>query len=376
MAWGLHFWSSVAAISAQLRLGLERLVSRTIPGGVLVDVAPLAPDDADASRDETAKGAGYGAPLVLRAHDGDGRDVHLVFRTATANVFGHDYRADRAADMLLAYDTFDRIPNHIRPIDVGAVAGTELVSLAETGEFYLLTTYAPGALYADDLRRLARASAPLQSDRRRSRILATWLAALHRQPVAPPSLYLRSLRDVVGSGEGIFGIIDGYPLADDAALAARLRSIELGCVEWRWRLRDRVDRLRRIHGDFHPFNVLFDGDEIAVLDASRGSAGDPANDVACMAINYVFFALEREGAWAAVFRDLWYGFWRNYTTATGDDALYDVVAPYLVWRILVLANPAWYPAVAASHRDRLLDLADATLAAPRFSPELAEDVFA
>ena len=155
-----------------------------------------------------------------------------------------------------------------------------------------------------------------------------------------------------------------------------MHAIEFDCVRWRWELRDRSERLRRIHGDFHPFNIVFDGKELGVLDASRGSVGDPANDVACMAINYVFFALDRPESWADVFSRLWYGFWRDYGEASGDAALCDVVAPYLVWRILVLANPTWYPSVGDHHRDRLLALAEQTLAASRFSPELAEVVFA
>jgi Ser/Thr protein kinase RdoA (MazF antagonist) len=135
-------------------------------------------------------------------------------------------------------------------------------------------------------------------------------------------------------------------------------------------------RLSRIHGDFHPFNVLFDEQaSLHVLDTSRGSLGDAADDVACMAVNYVFFGLEDPVSWRAALRGLWYRFWESYLVGSRDDELLNVVAPFLAWRVLVLACPVWYPNLPASARDRLLGLAEAALAAQRFSPDLADAVF-
>lgn len=355
---------------------LARLAQRAVPGSRLVAVRPLGAEDRDTDG-ATTKSTGYGAPLELTVRKDDGDLISLVFRTATANAFGHDWRADRAAEMILAFDTFSTIPDHVAAIDIGAlgVQGDAFVSLRDTGEFYLLTHYEVGEPYASDLRHLARTGALDDKARRRSAALSHWLAELHVPSEQPATSYVRSLRDVIGSGEGIFGIIDGYPPDVPAAPPERLQSIEARCVAWRWRLRSYPERLCRIHGDFHPFNVLFDGDRLAVLDASRGSVGDPANDVACMAVNYIFFALEREGAWTAAFRELWMEFWRSYLADREDRKLLDVVAPYLAWRILVLCNPAWYPALRPGHRDRLLALAEHALRGKRFDPEDADRVF-
>lgn len=39
-------------------------------------------------------------------------------------------------------------------------------------------------------------------------------------------------------------------------------------------------RLRQVHGDFHPWKILFElGADFRLLDRSRGEFGDPADDV-------------------------------------------------------------------------------------------------
>ena len=337
-------------------------------------VEPLAPDAA--ARDATGKAAGYGVPwkVVL---DEAGRESALVFRTASANDFGHDRRSDRAQQLLLAYDTFGGLPRHVAPRDVGALAHDgSLVSVAGTGEFYLLTDYAPGRIYAEDLRRIAREKALRPGDVGRGQALVRCLADLHAEKGGRPALYARAIRDLVGHGEGVFGILDAYPDAVPGAPRDRLRRIEARIVDWRWRLREKSARLARIHGDFHPFNVLFDeAGEIALLDASRGSRGEPADDVTAMAINYFFFALEAPSAWRGALGALWDAFWNGYVRATGDAELLDVTAPFLAWRGLVVACPVWYPALPGEARDRLLTFVEQVLDAPRFDPGAAHAYF-
>ena len=55
--------------------------------------------------------------------------------------------------------------------------------------------------------------------------------------------------------------------------------------------------------------------------------------------------------------------------------MFEVAAPFLAWRGLVLASPLWYPALADDARARLLTFVEAVLKADRFSPDLAEAMF-
>ncbi|RMH38717.1 MAG: aminoglycoside phosphotransferase family protein [Deltaproteobacteria bacterium] len=356
------------------RPALDALVQELCPGGALLSVEPLGDD---AAADRTEKGFGYGRALRLSVREADGCRRDFVLHTATANEFGHDRRSDRAAQMLLAFDSYRAVPDHVAAIDVGAVdRHGRLRSLRDCGEFYVVTDYAPGRLYADELRRIAAGAAVDDADLDRVDHLARYLAALHRDRGGPPAAYARAIRDLVGHGEGVYGIVDGYPPDVPGAPLDRLAELEQRVAGWRWKLRGRHDRLCRVHGDFHPFNILFDDrGNIALLDASRGCRGDAADDVTCLAINYVFFALTHPGTWAPAFSRMWYALWRTYLDRSGDREVVEVAPPYFAWRALVLANPRWYPRLTGGQRDALLGLAERVLDAERVDPEFAEELF-
>jgi hypothetical protein len=353
--------------------GLRALIAERFPGASISEIRTLGVDEAPA--EATRKGTGYGAPIRVDLRDADGTPRALVFHTAKADDFGHDRRSDRAAEMLLAYDTFGRIPHHVQAVDVGVIGvDGNLRSIADAGELYLLTEWVEGTLYADDLRRVA-AEGATPDDLLRAEVLADYLVTLHGSAGGGPATYTRAVRDLVGSGEGIFGMVDGYPDDVPGAAPARLRRIEERCLHWRWRLRGRERRVARTHGDFHPFNILFGGDgRLAVLDASRGCSGDPADDLTALSINYVFFALDARGAWRRGLGALWHAFWRRYLDVGGDREALDVAAPWLAWRALVLANPRWYPGLSPAGREALLGWIERVLEARRLDLDSAAEV--
>jgi len=358
----------------ELAARLRDHVSRLYPGAHVVAIEPLGPDGG-ATAGATTKAAGYGLPVRIAISEGGVRR-ELVWRVASANEFGHDRRADRAAAMVQAYDDFARMPQHVQALDLGVIgAGGALISIRDATEHYLITTYAPGTIYADDLRRIAAERVATPRDVERVDTLARYLAALHT-PIAPPGMrYRRAIRDLLGSGEGIFGIIDGYPDGVPGASQGRLREIEARCTPWRWRLRDRDARLTRTHGDFHPFNIVFDGDVPAMLDASRGGCGDPADDVTALAVNFVLFALDAPAAWEHGLGVLWRHLWHRYLTERPDRGLLEVAPPFFLWRALVVANPAFYPRMTQQARETLLGFATELLDEPALDPSWAEELF-
>ncbi len=355
---------------------LTRILQRSVPGAQILKTAALGADAESRREQATAKAAGYGVPVRIDALV-DGQRRSFVLHGTSSNQFGHDRRSDRAAELLLAADTFSGIPRHVQALEVGALRQDgSSVSLTDTREFYLLTDYLDGHPYAEDLRLIANMRAAEPADVRRVRALVDYLVFLHVRREEDGKIYERSLRDLLGSGEGIFGIVDAYPASTPGVDSKRLKQIEAKCLDWRWRLKQRPERLARIHGDFHPFNVLFDEQAgLRVLDTSRGSLGDPADDVTCMAVNFIFFAIEDVAAWQGAFSFLWREFWSDYLSRTKDEELLLVAAPFIAWRLLVLACPVWYPNLSNSARDRLLSFIELTLGQERFDPSLADRVF-
>jgi aminoglycoside phosphotransferase (APT) family kinase protein len=188
--------------------------------------------------------------------------------------------ADRAQLMLWAHRAFGGLPRHVASLDIGAVrAGGGLEPLGDAEEFFMLAEFIEGREYADDLLRLRASGEALQTDFERADALCDYLVEIHRLAGPDPDLYVRRIREVVGHGECIFGVADSYP--DHPEMNALLAAIEHRCLDWRWKLKRRTHRLRQVHGDFHPWNILFRaGADFSVLDRSRGEWGEPADDVA------------------------------------------------------------------------------------------------
>ena len=144
---------------------------------------------------------------------------------------------------------------------------------------------------------------------------------------------------------------------------------------WRWKLKSRTERLRQVHGDFHPWNILFrEGADFTALDRSRGEWGEAADDVTCLTLNYLFFSLQRSGRLEGAFETLWRRFWDRYLERSGDREILQVAAPFLAFRGIVMANPVWYPALDERLRHRMLDFVLNVLAAERFEPDARQRV--
>jgi hypothetical protein len=172
------------------------------------------------------------------------------------------------------------------------------------------------------------------------------------------------------------GLADAYPPAYDEIAPGQIERIERACVRWRWRLKTRTHRLRQVHGDFHPWNILFrEGTDFSVLDRARGEWGEPADDVTSLTLNYLFFALQGHGHVEGPLASLFRRFWTRYLNASGDRELLDVAAPFFAFRGLVMANPMWYPRLPWGVRAALLTFVETILASPAFEPDRVAEYF-
>ncbi len=310
---------------------------------------------------------GYGRPLLVDYHVGD-RKMQEVFHRIRRNTFGRERDDDRVAAVWLDFSTYNCLPRHVPAMDM--IVHTEegrLQSISSADEAILVTAYRPGHLYADDLVRIRDEGTLTPLDTRRAEALAVYLAKIHQMKHEDPTLWRRRLRDLIGHGEGIMGLTDSYPQGLPYVTGAELRSIEEAANQWRWRLKPLGHRLSQVHGDFHPFNVLFEEElDFHLLDRSRGEWGEPADDVSCMTINYLFFSLQRSGRLSGPFRELHDRFWEHYLTLRPDEELVTVIQPWFAWRVLVLTSPVWYPDISDDVRHKLLTFARRVMSSDRY----------
>ncbi len=341
------------------RRALERYLGRVQGAPVeLLTVRPLKGSPGEAG---DPKGFGYGVPLEIECLMNGGPKGFVLARTRPEHGFSHDYPADLAWQAFWSHAAYNSLPNHVTSYDVAFKRRDgEIVPAADAVEFFQLVEKAEGYPYWLDLDSLL--TQPLTTrDVARAEALARYLAHIHAAKKDAPWLYQRRIRELVGHGECLMGILDSYPHPYPLLPPDACEELEQAAVTWRWRLHDKAYRLSKVHGDFHPWNLLFrEGTDFSVLDRSRGEWGEPADDIAALTINYLFFGLLKGPGLAEPFRSLFTRFFDVYLGQTGDKELFEVLPPFYLFRAVVIAHPKWYPEIPERVRVALIEFAKAT----------------
>jgi hypothetical protein len=329
----------------------------------------LGSERSRASKD--LKGFGYGVPYVVEFRVNN-KVRCVVLETMGSEGFGHDHFSDRAQILLWQHSAFNKLPRHVHAVDVGALTtGMQgMKSLGDCGEFFIVTDLVDGNLYHFDLDRMKETGKLSELDEQRCLALSDYLVEIHKVKREAPWLYVRRARELVGHGECVMGLLDSYPPNLDFVSESDLIDIERNCIIWRWRLKRKAHRLSQVHGDFHPWNVIFrEGTDFTVLDRSRGEWGEPADDVAAMTINYIFYSLQKHGKLTEGFERLFCLFWENYLQKTDDSEILEVIQPFYAWRGLVVASPIWYPGLDIDVRIKLFNFVNNALRSEKFDLE-------
>lgn len=335
--------------------------------GKPVEVIRIIPLGAEPGETEL-KGFGYGKPYLIDfICEGEERSAVLSSMRVQKG-FGHDTFADRAGIMLWQNMAFNVLPRHVRSLDVGFFTKYGgLKSAGDADEFFILMDRVSGVEYYRDLDRIAESGFFGQLDLERAKALSDNLVYVHQQKYDDRILWDRRIRELVGSGECIMGLVDSYPDDFEFYSKDRFERLEKECVRWRWKLRPKYQRLSVVHGDYHPWNIMFrNGVDFTLLDRSRGEYGEPADDVSCLSLNYLFYSLRKYGRLEGEFKQLYDTFMENYLVQSGDFEMLKLIQPFYVFRALVVASPLWYPGLTPEVRIKLFNFIDNVIAAEEF----------
>lgn len=296
-----------------------------------------------------------------------------VLKDLAPDGLGHDNPSDRAAVFIWALDNYNNLPEHIKAIDVIALhEDNSFHSIGGGKEYFLLMEKAEGENYFKDLSEFSKKEHLDDMDIKKIRLMTYYLARIHAIKKDSKNLYWRKLRDTIGHGECLMGVFDSYP--DGTLEYDEMAKIVKKSVDWIAKLKPEYRRLSQIHGDFHPGNIWFKGQEdFILLDRSRGPWGDPADDVTALTINYVFFSIKNYGDVRGSYLEGINLFFDEYIKASGDTEINKVVAPFFAFRGAVVANPIFYPELTPDQRSLIFRFVNNVLEDERFRLEKVND---
>lgn len=188
-----------------------------------------------------------------------------------------------------------------------------------------------------------------------------------RVDLSGPPVYREALRRLLGGPEGLFALLDALPAGKGAIEPARLQNLERRFLGWRWRLRDRDERLRPVHRDLRLEHVsVLPGPEVVIFEPDF-VPGDPALDVSAIAVCLLELGAREPLSWGDGYRPLFDAFWSTYLGESGDHELLDVAPPFLAWQALrAVTSPA---PLSAAARQKLFDFAEEALTQRSFNPD-------
>ncbi len=317
-----------------------------------------------------------------------------VVKSLMTEGFGHDYPSDRAGVFLLDLDEFNNLPKHVKALDVLAeMEDGSVKSIGGGKEYYLLMERGKGKDYFCDLSAFSRKDRLGDLDKNKIHAMTSYLANIHSTRKDSRPLYWRKLRDTVGHGECLMGVLDMYP--EGTLPYDEMAEIIKKSVEWLFRLKPKFRRLSQIHGDFHPGNIWFEeaksygsgvgkseiagnkapnseprtGPDFILLDRSRGPWGEPADDVTALTVNYIFFSIKHHGDIKGPYLEGLKLFYDDYVRLSGDNEIYSVVQLFYAFRGVVVANPVFYPDLTAQQRRTIFRFIRNVLDSEGFEPE-------
>ena len=233
--------------------------------------------------------------------------------------------------------------NHVKSEDVIAQnEDNSLTSVGNAKEFYILMEEAKGDDLFKDFNEIKETKQLKDETKEKILTISNFLVELHKNKHKSIPLYRRKIRDTIGSGGSLIGLLDMHPDSAFEQFEKKWMSIvSKSIIFWR-RSRDMHNRLCEIHADYHPGNLWFEDQKLTILDRSRGRFGEPADDITAFIINPIMYSLITNGNFEGPFKEIFDIFWNNYFKKTNDKEMRKIMAPYIAFRVAVVTNPIFY----------------------------------
>lgn len=284
--------------------------------------------------------------------ENDGSSGTCYLKLPEHSLFGERLGSDAVKEITWRLEGYPTILGHSLCIGAGGVtAQGDPVPLSMLFPAYFSIEQAlPGTIYADKLQNFSEHTSRTEALRDVQSICAH-MVRMHK-PVERngTALYRRMLREKLM--DPVFRLIDADEHYWSQRPAARME-VEHLFLGWRQRLWNLGRRIRVVHNDFHPWNILIKSDGVALLGARSPGVGEPANDLAALMVNYVWFSYLTSNKFEGLYRDAYLAFWNTYLEMTGDIECLAALPPFLANRLLLFLDSAFYPGTGDAVKARV-----------------------
>lgn len=280
--------------------------------------------------------------------------------------WGHEYISDRLNLLSFQHIYGSNLSNSLNSYGIGIInSDDEIIFFDDVEEvFQVIDCFPKESLL---LTHYLSKSFNSSNEKRIYKIIedsATWLAKLHSTPIKinlslSKDLYKRHIRNLVGHGEMVLGVLDQFPEPNDNKFVneKQLVKIEKLFIDWRYRLKYNSSRIKRIHGDFHSNNILvIPNEKLIFLDFSREAYGESADDVSCFIGFIIYISFLEHQSLIEPYLDLIKIFLSNYENSTLDSNLKSIIPPFLAYRLLAKCNPRLYKSLSDEIRKKIIDV--------------------
>ncbi|MGK0209561.1 MAG: hypothetical protein ACI83O_000840 [Patescibacteria group bacterium] len=265
----------------------------------------------------------------------------LIIKSIFKENLGMDNPGDRAASLLQAHTNYNTMRNHIKSKDVIVLKNKKAESIGNAEEFYIAMEEASGKDMFTDLDNIDNDKS-YQLFLEKTKKIAQDLVELHKNKVNNPILYKRKIRDTIGSGGSLMGVLDMHTIEDYSKYKTHWETIIKECIPYWSKSKHLTHRCCEIHGDFHPGNIWFKEKKVTYLDRAGGRFGEPADDLTAFFINPIFYSIIKHGNFQGKYKEIFDMFWNTYFKQTKDKEMRTIMAPYIAFRASVITNPMFY----------------------------------
>lgn len=291
-----------------------------------------------------------------------GTESKIVCRQLRGIGLSRDYLADNVGYLMLQHQISQLHPTHINSLDV-VCYGEEVRTVSVDGieNVFQVMEFAEGKSYIDFILEIAKEENLSKKQKDIIENIAKYMSRIHE--IKPLEIseeilkhyYWRHSQDYIGS-EVFMDIMDVWD--NDKLLDAEEKTeIMSNLFRIRESLRSEYKRCSMIHSDLHPDNIRIQEDlTIRPLDSARAMWGEPADDLASMLANFIYFSLKNHKKMSGAYLEAYNLLLNKYIDLTKDEAIHKHAQMYLPVRLLILSHPQFFDQDSQELKLQLINL--------------------